>query len=296
MRSTPLMRRDYPRPGGALRRLIDLQRNNVGTVAAWIEDDFHHFGVTVSHDGAVVTDVTATTLRAPWSTCPGAALPLRTLIGKPLIERASAVGTLLNMRQQCTHMFDLAGLALAHAWHGREHRSYEVVVPDRRLKRIEGRNFEFDLARCTLWRDGEVVMEWDVEEPLVIGPEPFGGQSLNRGFREWTDALPIEAAEQAFVLRRAIMVAAGRTMDLDALDKPDGAMMGGMCHTYGLPDLTKVVRSKGSSRNFEQGREGMLANLQAPPVINPGQDQRSTSVPASSTNSRAEARSRPNGE
>ena len=258
--AVPLMRTDYPRPGGALRRLMDIRRDPDGAIVAWIEDDFHHFGVTITQDGRTVTAISAAAPRAPWSTCQSAAIPLQALVGKPLIERASDVGALINMRQQCTHMFDLAGLAMAHAWHGREHRSYEVVVPDRPLKRQQGRDFEFEQARCKLLRDGEIVMEWDVEEPMIVGPAAFRGQSLQRGFREWTDALPVEEAEQAFVMRRAIMVAAGRTVDLDALATPDGSAMGGVCHTYGLPDLTQSIRNKGSTRNYERGHAGMLAN------------------------------------
>ena len=255
-----LMRADYPSPSGALRRLIDIRRDPDGAVIAWIEDDFHQFGVTIVHDGKTVRDVSAAAPRAPWNTCPGAAIPLRALVGKSLIARACDVGTLINMRQQCTHMFDLAGLALAHAWHGREHRTYEVVVPDRKLKSHEGRSFAFELARCTLRRDGEIVMEWDIEEPVIVGPAHYSGQPLNRGFRKWSETLPVEEAEQAFILRRAIMVAAGRMMDLDALDTPDWSAMSGACHTYGLPDQSQVIRNKGSSRNYERGSEGMLAN------------------------------------
>jgi hypothetical protein len=255
-----LMRADYPRPGGALRRLISLRGEPDGAAVGWIEDDFHHFGVTIVHDGQRVTDVSAASPRAPWSSCPGAALPLRALIGKPLIARASDIGQLIDMRVQCTHMFDLAGLALAHAYHGRERRSYEAVVPDRRLLSRTGRSFRYEQGRCTLLRDDEIAMEWDVVEPEIVGPPRYAGHSLNRGFRAWTESLPEDEAEQAFVLRRAIMVAAGRTMDLDYFETAEGMSMDGACYTYSLPDAAKVRRNKGSSRNYEGGSEGMLAH------------------------------------
>jgi len=80
------------------RRLIDLHCTDDATVTAWLEDDFHHFGVTVIHDGKAIVDIHAAAPRYPWTTCPGALHELRALIGKPLVRRASDIGRLLQMR------------------------------------------------------------------------------------------------------------------------------------------------------------------------------------------------------
>ncbi len=121
---------------GRYRRLIDLRRQDDRTAVGWMEDDFHHFGVTVVHDGGVVVDVRAMAVRYPWTTCPGATEPLKALVGKPLVSRSSDIGGLIDMRVQCTHLFDLAGLVLAHAARGGDHRRYEVTVLDRAVTRL----------------------------------------------------------------------------------------------------------------------------------------------------------------
>src|SRR5690554_4658629 len=112
---------------GRMRRLIDLRCDDAHTAVGWLEDDFHHFGVTIKHDGNRVTGARMTAERYPWETCPGAAHPLKAIVGKPLISRASDIGRLLEMRQQCTHVFDLTGLVLAQAKKGHHQRRYEAI-------------------------------------------------------------------------------------------------------------------------------------------------------------------------
>src|SRR5258708_34826169 len=65
------------------RRRILVRATAPGEVVADLEDDFHHFRVTLRHDGHVVESVDAESIRWPWSTCPGAAVPLRALAGAP---------------------------------------------------------------------------------------------------------------------------------------------------------------------------------------------------------------------
>ena len=47
------------RIGGLARRLIDLRRENDRTVVGWLEDDFHHFGITLNQDVGIITDAAA---------------------------------------------------------------------------------------------------------------------------------------------------------------------------------------------------------------------------------------------
>ncbi len=74
-----------------------------------MEDDFHRFAVVVHHDGAKVVDVAGDGTRYPWTTCPSAVEPLRALAGAPLSTRLSSLGDHAPARQNCTHLFDLAG-------------------------------------------------------------------------------------------------------------------------------------------------------------------------------------------
>lgn len=43
----------FPRTGGRLRRLFDLRQADERTVVGWIEGDFHHFGITLTHEGEI---------------------------------------------------------------------------------------------------------------------------------------------------------------------------------------------------------------------------------------------------
>src|SRR6185312_8814867 len=61
---------DMTHPSGSYRRRIRVTASpDQAAVTAELEDDFHHFRVTVAHDGACVTGVRATGVRFPWSTC-----------------------------------------------------------------------------------------------------------------------------------------------------------------------------------------------------------------------------------
>ena len=140
-------------------------------MVAWLEDDFHHFGIEVRHDGEKVIAVDGQAARFPRDTCPGAVGILQEVVGMPLDKRATALGQYTNMRMHCTHLYDLLGLAIAHAACGREHRRYEAMVPDREpldsanaYSRVGGR------TAPRLYRDGQLVMSWEVEGNLITGP------------------------------------------------------------------------------------------------------------------------------
>ena len=252
-----------PRPvqaAGCFRRLIEL-RAETDAVIGWLEDDFHHFGVALSHRDGRIAEVSVTTIRVPWTTCAGASAPLRALIGKPLLERASDIGRLIDMRLQCTHMFDLAGLAIAHAWHGRGTRRYEAIVPDFGSAVPETARLEITggTVEATLARDGATVQAWRIDGDRILGPGDLTGRPLARGFRAWTEGLPVDEAEHAFILRRAIMVAGGRGIDLDRLSGPDDTTMPFACHTLQPAQRFRALRNPGTTRDYAASSEGMLA-------------------------------------
>lgn len=246
---------------GCYRRVIDLKAWDEHTVVGWLEDDLHHFGLTLIHDGRVVTDVHGAARRYPWTTCPGAVSALADLIGKPLVARCTDVGRQIEMRQQCTHLFDLVGLLSAHAFHRRDHRRYHATVEV--LGEHKARS---PWRRAILRRDGVPVMSWDLEGNQIRVPAEFGGQSMDRGFRPWTESLDEEPAEQATVLRRAVFVSGARFKEsrIEAIPGPSEVPV--VCHSYRL-DIREGARrdAAAASRRFDQGDGEMVALVNSKP-------------------------------
>ncbi len=252
----------YPREGGCFRRLIDLRRETETTAVGWLEDDFHHFGVTIEHDGRIITGVHVASERFPFSTCPMAGSNLKGMIGQALSPRCTDIGAMVGMREQCTHMFDLAGLVMAHAAAGRAHRRYEAVVLDREIIAWEANNRRLlGPGQAWLLRDGDEVLRWHMDARMIAGPAKWAGQSLTEGFRACIEGIDIEEAEGASVLRRAVMVAAGRTLDPDLFPTARDRGQSGVCYTFLEENRDQSKRVYGSTLNYEKGAEGMLARI-----------------------------------
>jgi len=247
--------------GGSFRRVIDLRRRADGSVAAWLEDDFHHFGVRLAHAAGRVVSVTGAARRFPYSTCPGAADSLSGMVGGALSKRSTDVGQLIDMRLQCTHLFDLAGLAMAHAAAGRQSRRYEAEVPDRPLLRDGDGRKRFGTGEARLWRDGELVLQWVLDGDLIVGPGPWAQRSLQAGFRAFSETLEPEAAEAACVLRRAVFVSGGRRRSAEARLPPAQARRGAVCHTFQPGHRASAQPVDGSRRDWSASSRGMLGDL-----------------------------------
>jgi hypothetical protein len=229
----------------AYRRRIVVSTVEPGVVVSDLEDDFHHFVVTLRHDGERVVAVDCDSRRWPWSTCPGAAESLRALGGMPLARRFTAAGNWTDPKQNCTHQFDAACHAITHAAWGRERRQYDAEVP---LRDRDGR------TRVRLWVDGSPRLSWDLSWSGIVDPAPpFDAAPWKGGFMRWADAtLEPDDAECAIVLRRCTDIGMGRAMDLDAVpcaaELP--AIMTGVCHTMQPGVIEHAVRHVGSIRDF----------------------------------------------
>lgn len=242
-------------PAGAYRRRIRTFAVGQGAVEGGLEDDFHHFEVTLRHDGVRVMDVEARSRRWPWSTCPAAAAQLRPIEGMPLSTRCTAIAEVADPRMNCTHQFDLAGLCVSHAARGDERRQYDAELPPAVDEVTEPR----------LWRDGELVLAWtlswrDGARRLVDSP-PYDQAPWRGGFFRWADeTLDPDAAEAAIVLRRACEIGMGRGMDLEAVDSAAelGPMMGAVCYTMQPSVMPVAFRNRGSIRDFARHPDALL--------------------------------------
>jgi hypothetical protein len=245
-------------PEGAYRRRIRLVVAEPGVVEGGLEDDFHHFTVTLRHDGERVIAAEAGAKRWPWTTCPDAAEPLRAIAGMELSPRCLAIGEHADPRMNCTHMFDLAGLAVAHAARGGPvgtTRQYDVEVPAGGLsgERIDIR----------LWRDDELLHTWTIERRRCISPPPFSEAPWKGGFLRWADAtFAPEESEPVIVLRRGCDIGIGRGMDLDAVDaaKEMEELMSGVCFSMQPAQIAVALRNKGTIRDFDERPSDLLAD------------------------------------
>jgi len=237
---------DCSRAAGVLRRRIGLVAHQ-GEVRAAVEDDYHHFRIRLRHDGKTVTGVQSETLRIPWSACAFAGDDWSKVIGAPIRERSSAIASYAEMRHFCTHMFELAGLAIAAVADGVARRSYEMAVPYGTRRAEPAR----------LWRDGELHLTWLTDGKLIHGPDPYAGVPVGPGFAAWAQTrLSVAEGEAALVLRRAVVISSGRTSNLDAMAHSHA---GGGCYATQPERAPQALRVVGSTEDFEHRAEALLS-------------------------------------
>ena len=245
-------------PFGSFRRRIRLVATADDVVEGGLEDDLHYFKVVLRHDGERVASVEGEPVRWPWTTCADAVGPLRALAGMPLSPRFLAVGEWAPPRLNCTHLFDLAGLAVAHAARqvagGAVRRQYDAEIP---FGASSGG--EHDVR---LWRDGELVQQWTLDGRACVRPQPFSEVPWRGGFLHWADrTFPPDESEPVIVLRRACDIGAGRGMDLDGFDRAEqlAEFQAGICYTM-QPDVMPVsLRIKGSVRDWDGHPDDLLS-------------------------------------
>lgn len=238
---------------GIYRRRIRIVASE-GQARADLEDDLHRCAVTVRHDGAHVTAIDALPIRLPWSLCAQSVNALNRLIGMPLSPHPLAAFRHTDGSQQCTHMFDLAGLAIAHAARGTQMRQYDVEAPY--LKESGQRSL-------SLRRDGVEVLHWTVDGATLLAPEAFAGRDVRR-LAAWAEsAVPDpDDYEAIIVLRRAVLISKARLHDWDIF--PTAADTGhgtGACHVFQPGVQERAARMVGTARDFTDAPERMLGDL-----------------------------------
>ncbi len=242
---------------GSFRRRHLLVAIDDHTIAAGIEDEMHHFELRVHHDGTHVTGVTPLPIRWPWAPCFDAPRALDALIGLPLTATPASVARFTDIKEQCTHNFDLAVLAAAHAARvgrgGARRRDYLCEVPD----------WDAPPLTARLWRDGELLLDWTCDYETVTAPEAFRGLPTRAGFFHWCAAnLDAETTEAAQLLRRAVWMSPARKIDLEAYSDATGGMLKpGICYA-GTPERLPVTfRNRGSLRDYSASAARLLADF-----------------------------------
>jgi hypothetical protein len=232
---------------GAFHRAIQLTAGD-GWASAEVEDDFHRFGVTVHHDGRQVTDVVGRAARYPWSGCPLAVEALAALRGLPVSPDPTAVYRFADARVQCTHLFEMTGLAVVQAARGPGTRRYDAAVTDP----MDG------LSVAELRRDGGRVLRWTLRGGTIETPSELAGLKPGEIRSSALRKLAPEAAEARLVLRRAASAAAARAVDIDAYPTAADIETPGACFVFRPGVAQQSARRYGSVRDFSAGR-GPLA-------------------------------------
>jgi len=226
-------------------------------VEAEVEDDFHHFGVALQHDGVTVTGVVAWARRYPWTTCAGATHALEAIRGAELNIHPSYLFAFAAAVSHCTHMFELSAFAIAHAAARAGDRLYEAEVSDE----LAGKR------RARIIRDGALMLDCELEGDVVSAPSPYAGLNVFSIRSRDLKGIGPEAAELLLILRRIVAVSRGRLSDLDAI--PDIASLGRPlnCYSGGPKKVGEARRVIGSTRDWSAG-PGPAANS-GPPSVGP---------------------------
>ena len=225
-----------PKPWGAYRRAVRIEANGAN-VCVQMEDDVHHFALNLMHSDGIVIKVAGQAIRTPWSICPAALDMLGLLQGRTLDDVATS--PFAARAEQCMHLFDLVLLAVRHAGKDGFVRHY----------RIEG-NYNQSPPLMQMWRDDLPTLAWSVQSGKIVGSQ-FDGVALN-ALAQWLILLPADDAEAALILRRATLIAAVRTLELDRYDSADDLNPNApaVCFARQPQRSALAMRNVGSARDF----------------------------------------------
>lgn len=210
-----------------------------------LEDDYHHFRVSLRLREQQVTDTCSTALRTPYTLCADAGEQLQKLKQAPVNSTPATIQRHTDARLQCTHQLDMAGLALAAAARHCRKRRYQIEVPRHQKGHTEPR----------LWRDNELLLKWSVTDNILTGPPPYTGVALGKGLARWAiENFDSNTAEAIMVLRRATMISLGRLRNLDL--EPH-AVARGNCYVQQPDRATQAVRVQGSTLDFSHRTDAL---------------------------------------
>jgi len=240
---------DYGR--GIYRRSI-LLRNQNGQTTAELEDNNHALRILLTHNREVVKNISAETIRVPNNTCDGAVNLLQDLVGARLSASPRAIIGYTKRRANCTHLYDLAVLAVSQAWRGENRRRYDIEIPDE----VEG------LTTSIVRRNGQTVLTWTLKNNVIQSPRLFSGLHAVQGMRPWLEKnLDGDELEAALTLHQGHFVAQSRIYNLNAIAGhrlAEDTMMEGVCYAYRPGIIEKGYCLANAVKDFTHSPEKML--------------------------------------
>jgi hypothetical protein len=207
-----------------------------GHVVSEVEDDYHRMQVAIDHDEVVANSVRADLIRAPWTTCPGAARVCESIFTGVALQ--DFPGRRTDRAANCTHLYDLALLAAAHALDAAP-LVYDIAVSDP----VDGRR------QAQIKRNGATLLVWSDSNFQVVEPASLAGMPIT-DLRPWLDRLEPQQREPARLLSWASVIAHGRAIPLE--QQSDASRMPASCYTF-QPEMAARARRVGEIRDFSAG-------------------------------------------
>lgn len=220
-------------------------RHGDGTVSGTLSDNNHAMWVRLHHSGGAVTAIDGGFHRWPTTGCLGAAGVLQELVGSPIAATRAELVAGGRARRNCTHLYDLALLALAMAKRPLGDRLWDAVVPDA----VDGGT----IASIAL--DEVRVLRWPLRDQIIV-PDNDAPQSLLSGFTPWALArYSGDALEGAHILRMAAFTARARAHITDDQPRPlrDFPERRGACFAYSPPQVDEAIHRLNVVRDFSNG-------------------------------------------
>lgn len=235
---------------GVFRRRLRW-RATAGCVDVELEDSNHGFRLRLCHDTQRITEVAVDPVRYPFTTCPEASRSVECIVGMTL-DDAVKLRERLPGGENCTHMADMALIAVAHARDLGIERLYDIAVEDERN----------GVTQARIQRDGELVFEWLVRANIIESPKALAGRPLMRGFYAWAvQTFDDKVLEAAQALQRGFFVAQARRycyLPVEHYPAITDGMPIGSCYSYNTGAVERALRIRGSVRDYSASSDRLL--------------------------------------
>lgn len=192
-------------------------------------DNIHDFSFVMEHDGRIVTSLSPAAHRVPWTTCAGALAHFQALQSAPLDENSEFE---IDKGMQCTHLFDLARLAMSYASQVGEHRFEITVNPGVAPGETE----------AIVKLNGQELLRWIVFKQRVISPGLFLDH-VTHGRALWPlESIDPQIRHAALLLRRALLVYFGTRKSRDVKKASELGFMSGACFSFQPENMSVAER------------------------------------------------------
>lgn len=243
------------------RRVRVLVRDH--DVVGVLNDDYHAMWCRIGHRDGAVVEVEGGLVRAPKSTCGGAVTPLNELVGMAVSTARWDLYGDGRAGRNCTHLLDLAVLAMGRISHGAGEIVYDVALDDA----VDG------VSEVRAHVDGTMVHRWTVDDGTVVSPVAFTGRRLFSGFSPWAQAtFDGPALDAALLIQKAAFVSRGRRHIVGGAEtfyNRDEVDRVGDCFSFRDDQLAVGFDVRGYFRDFSTGIVEFLPDLSGPERFKP---------------------------